>query len=148
MWKTRILLVVVLLIPPGFIGVLYLMVRRAEAEGNERWQNIDPITLVHPHTQIALERGEKIFRQNCGLCHGKVGQGGLGKPLDDPGLLGEAGFKHIVRTVYYGVPDTPMTSWKTTLGPEDMAAVAAYIQYVANPKTNLDADTIETSPAP
>ena len=123
--------------PPAFIGVLYLMVRRAEAEGNARWQNIDPITITHPQTQTALDRGALIFQQSCGHCHGKQAQGGLGKPLDDPGLLGEAGFKHIIRTVFYGVPDTHMTSWKASLGPEDMAAVASYIQYLADPKTDL-----------
>ena len=125
------------MIPPAFIGVLYLMVRRAEAEGNARWQNIDPITIKHPRTQSALHRGGLIFQQSCAHCHGKQAQGGLGKPLDDPGLLGETGFKHIIRTVFYGVPETPMTSWKTTLGPEDMAAVAAYIQHIADPKTDV-----------
>jgi mono/diheme cytochrome c family protein len=129
---TRMLLVVVLLTPPTFMGGLYVMVRRAESAGEALWEGIDPASLVNPNTPAALDRGGKIFRQSCAHCHGKEGEGGLGKPLNDPGLTGPSGFDHIIRTAYYGIPDTHMTSWKRSLGPADMTAVAAYIQHMAS----------------
>ena len=67
MWKIRILLAVVLMIPPAFIGVLYVMVRRAEAEGNKRWVGVELSSITHPNSDMALDRVRRFFGQSSAI---------------------------------------------------------------------------------
>jgi alcohol dehydrogenase (cytochrome c) len=52
--------------------------------------------------------GARAFRQHCGTCHGKVGGGGFGPPLNHPGLGHGDSDLAIYKVIRDGIPATAM----------------------------------------
>lgn len=75
----------------------------------------------------AVAAGKQIFTQNCSPCHGQQGQGGIGPNLTDNYWLHGNTYKDIVTVVTDGVPDKGMIAWKSTLNPEKIRQVAAFV---------------------
>lgn len=63
-----------------------------------------PLHKVSPATS---EKGEALFAL-CGGCHGLEGEGAMGPPLMDRGLLKSISDGDLRRTIMYGRPGTPM----------------------------------------
>ncbi|HKJ00355.1 MAG TPA: cbb3-type cytochrome c oxidase N-terminal domain-containing protein [bacterium] len=83
----------------------------------------------------AIAAGKEIFLANCKPCHGEHGQGIIGPNLTDNYWLHGNTFPEIVHTIYNGVPEKGMISWKSTLNPQKINEVAAYVMSIhgANP---------------
>jgi cytochrome c oxidase cbb3-type subunit 3 len=77
--------------------------------------------------QADLEAGKIIFNTQCAVCHGTMGEGGIGPNMTDQYWIHGGSIKDIFRTVKYGVPDKGMISWKSQLSAGDMAKVSSYI---------------------
>jgi cytochrome c oxidase cbb3-type subunit 3 len=76
----------------------------------------------------AIAAGKEIFAVNCVPCHGPQGQGVIGPNLTDNFWLHGNTYAHIANTIIEGVPDKGMISWKTTLNPEKIRQVAAFVK--------------------
>ena len=74
-----------------------------------------------------LDKGAKIYTDNCAACHGGAGEGGIGPNLTDKYWLHGGGIKNVFSTIKYGVIEKGMISWKDQLTPPDMQQVASYI---------------------
>jgi len=75
----------------------------------------------------ALARGKKSFLVLCAPCH-RPDAGGLVGPnlTDDYWIHGEK-FSDNVKTIWNGVPEKGMITWKKTLKPKEVYEVASYI---------------------
>ncbi len=86
-----------------------------------------------------LEAGKAVFMANCLACHGDKGQGLVGPNLTDNFWLHGGSYKNVFETIFNGVPNKPMQSWKKLLKPEEIREVASYVKSLkgsnpANPK--------------
>lgn len=84
-----------------------------------------------------LAKGKSIFETNCVACHRADAGGQIGPNLtDDRWILG-GGIKNVFHTLVNGGRDGKgMISWKGTLKPKEMQAVASYVLSLkgTNPK--------------
>ncbi|MBM3881073.1 MAG: c-type cytochrome [Verrucomicrobia bacterium] len=87
----------------------------------------DLATLVPLEDEPALAQGGQIFAQMCAPCHRGDGGGLVGPNLTDDYWIHGAAFKDNLRTIYHGVPDKGMVSWKNLLKPREVLAVGSYI---------------------
>ena len=70
-------------------------------------------------------RGERLFAQNCAICHGAHGRG-----AEAPALKGEASRTNLVQLeAWIKQPTPPMPAlYPNPLGSQDVADVAAYVE--------------------
>jgi cytochrome c oxidase cbb3-type subunit 3 len=77
--------------------------------------------------QADLEAGKIIFQTQCAVCHGTMGEGGIGPNMTDNYFIHGGTIKDAFKTVKYGVPEKGMISWSSQLSAGDMAKVSSYI---------------------
>ncbi|MEL6273952.1 MAG: cbb3-type cytochrome c oxidase N-terminal domain-containing protein, partial [Bacteroidota bacterium] len=58
-----------------------------------------------------LENGRLVFEAKCAVCHGQLGEGGIGPNLTDQYWLHGGDITSIFSTVKYGVPEKGMVAW-------------------------------------
>lgn len=75
----------------------------------------------------ALAAGKATFASTCSPCHRPDGGGNIGPNLTDDYWLHGNRPMEIVHTITTGVPDKGMPTWGSTLSPEQIADVAAYV---------------------
>ncbi|MGZ5244643.1 MAG: cbb3-type cytochrome c oxidase N-terminal domain-containing protein [Bacteroidia bacterium] len=81
-----------------------------------------------PFTDEAnITLGQTIYMTNCAACHGDKGQGTIGPNLTDEYWLHGGEYKSIFKTIFNGVPEKGMLSWKKSLRPDELRAVASYV---------------------
>jgi cytochrome c oxidase cbb3-type subunit 3 len=83
------------------------------------------VTVLTAENELAL--GQTIFTANCQVCHGALGEGGVGPNMTDQYWIHGGSINDLFRTIKYGVPEKGMQSWKSLLRPADMQRVASYI---------------------
>ncbi|MCU0326812.1 MAG: c-type cytochrome [Spirosomaceae bacterium] len=71
--------------------------------------------------------GKEIYVGKCAVCHGQLGEGGVGPNLTDEYWLHGGTVNDIFKTVKYGVPEKGMISWKATLKPNEIQDVSNFI---------------------
>lgn len=77
-------------------------------------------------TAHADSRGEALYNENCAICHGNEGSGGMGIPLSSASFLDAASTHYIKQTIRLGRPGRVMPSFYWM--PEaDIAAIIDYI---------------------
>jgi cytochrome c oxidase cbb3-type subunit III len=84
-----------------------------------------------------LDKGKAIFAANCVACHRADAGGQIGPNLTDDNWILGGGIKNIFHTLNNGGRDGKgMISWKGTLKPKEMQAVASYVISLrgSNPK--------------
>lgn len=99
----------------------------AAEEAANRKANVDENSVELLTAASDLDAGKKIFVQNCVVCHGANGEGGVGPNLTDEFWIHGGGIKNVFRTVKVGVPEKGMTPWGNTLSPTDMQKVSSYV---------------------
>lgn len=91
-----------------------------------------------PNPEVAAE-GEKIFKQNCALCHGAKGDlvGGLpnARNLVDGNWKTEGGHIGLFKVLQNGLPGTQMVSFKSQLKPAERWAVVNFIETITKNKS-------------
>lgn len=94
----------------------------------------------------ADSRGEALYNENCAICHGEDGSGGMGIPLSSASFLDAASTHYIKQTIRLGRPGRVMPSFYWM--PE--ADIEAIIDYINNwrktPPRVWSARTIEGNP--
>ena len=74
-----------------------------------------------------LADGETLFKSQCAVCHGQLGEGMIGPNFTDDYFLHGASFADSIRVIEEGVPEQGMISWKTQLSRQDVLAVGTYV---------------------
>jgi mono/diheme cytochrome c family protein/uncharacterized protein (DUF302 family) len=69
------------------------------------------VCLVSFQTIQAESRGEQLYLENCAICHGNDGQGGMGIPLAFDDFLKSASSDYIKHTIRLGRPNRIMPSF-------------------------------------
>jgi cytochrome c oxidase cbb3-type subunit III len=87
--------------------------------------NENNVKLVKDEKLIA--EGKALYMQNCIACHGDKGQGGVGPNLTDEFWLHGGSVKNIFHTIYEGVPEKGMISWKKTFNPLQVQNLVSFV---------------------
>lgn len=85
------------------------------------------------------QAGQKIYKQNCALCHGQKGDlvGGIATArnlVEGQWKAGNGLVAHF-KVLQNGIPGTQMASFKTQLKPNERWAVLHYIETLTNNKS-------------
>ena len=75
----------------------------------------------------AMAKAKETFAAKCVVCHGALAQGIIGPNLTDEYWIHGATPVEMVKTINDGVPAKGMIAWKDQLPPEEIRALAAYI---------------------
>lgn len=100
-----------------------------------------------PDTNVAMA-GQKLFKQNCAMCHGEKGDlvGGLpnarnlveGKWKQGGGLISH------YKVLQNGIPGTQMASLKASMKPNERWAVLNYVDTITQNKSQDKPEDIKT----
>ncbi|WP_108124835.1 cytochrome-c oxidase, cbb3-type subunit III [Saccharospirillum mangrovi] len=79
----------------------------------------------------AMRVGQRLFEDNCALCHGQAATGGYGFPnlTDNDWLYGGAG--DTIKTTVLGGRNGQMPAWGDALGAAGVRAVAEYVMQLS-----------------
>lgn len=99
-----------------------------------------------------LATGQQTFIKLCAPCHRADGGGLVGPNLTDDYWIHGSNFVDNVNTIWNGVPQKGMVTWKTTLKPGDIYAVASFIYTLRgtkppNPKLPENLAPVKTGPS-
>jgi len=84
--------------------------------------------VVQPATDdVTLAKGRSIYATTCMPCHRDDGGGLVGPNLTDDYWIHGPQFSDNLKTIWNGVPEKGMVSWKGLLKPDEIKAVASYI---------------------
>ena len=102
--------------------------------------------------EAVLARGKTTFTMLCAPCHRPDGGGLVGPNLCDDYWIHGPKFSDNVKTIWNGVPEKGMITWKGVLKPEEITAVASYIYTFRgtqppNPKPPENLAPKETGPS-
>lgn len=110
----------------------YASVEQAEERIKEylalQADEIDETNVAYLTDDNTMLAGESIYKAQCAVCHGQLGEGLVGPNFADEYWVHGGGIKEIFATIKYGVPEKGMISWKTQLRPSEMQSVASYIK--------------------
>jgi cytochrome c oxidase cbb3-type subunit 3 len=81
-----------------------------------------------------LAQGRQTYDLLCAPCHRLDGGGLVGPNLCDDFWIHGSNFVDNVKTIWNGVPEKGMITWKTTLNPQQIHAVASYIHTLRGTK--------------
>lgn len=96
-----------------------------------------------------IAMGRDIFSRMCAPCHADDGGGLVGPNLTDDYWIHGSNFVDNLKTIWNGVPDKGMVTWKGTLNPDQIYAAASYIYTLrgTTPKKPKPAENTVTTPA-
>jgi cytochrome c oxidase cbb3-type subunit III len=102
--------------------------------------------------QAALAEGRKTFETLCAPCHRPDGGGLVGPNLCDTYWIHGDKFADNVKTIWNGVPEKGMITWKNSLNPRQIIEVASYIYTLRgttpkNPKPPENQAPVHTGPS-
>ena len=75
-----------------------------------------------------ITQGKGVYDAKCAVCHGPVGEGGIGPNMTDDFWLHGAKPSEMAATVTNGVADKGMPPWGALLSADDLKSVVAYVR--------------------
>jgi cytochrome c oxidase cbb3-type subunit 3 len=103
----------------------------AETEQQERLKEVaalvDENTVMIMDDEMALNEGKSIFIEKCAVCHGNLGEGGVGPNMTDEYWIHGGSINDIFKVIKYGVPQKGMIAWQAQITPVDMQKLSSYI---------------------
>ena len=84
-------------------------------------------TLTPSSDAAVLEAGRQTYTKLCAPCHRPDAGGLVGPNLTDDYWIHGSNFVDNVKTIWNGVPEKGMITWKKTLKPTEVYDVASYI---------------------
>jgi len=76
--------------------------------------------------QAYIEQGLVVYTDNCAVCHGAEGEGGVGPALAKNGFVN--GRAAVINQILYGATDHGMPPFAPVLSDEEVAQVSTYIR--------------------
>jgi cytochrome c oxidase cbb3-type subunit 3 len=112
----------------------------------------DITTLQPSQDRAILARGHELFTRLCAPCHRADGGGLVGPNLCDDYWIHGTNFTDNVTTIWNGVPQKGMITWKNYLKPMEVYAVASFIYtfrgtHPPNPKPPENQAPVKTGPS-
>jgi cytochrome c oxidase cbb3-type subunit 3 len=109
-------------------------------------------TIEPSKDQLLITKGRQIFKTSCAPCHADDGGGIVGPNLCDDYWIHGSKFSDNVRTIWNGVPEKGMITWKNYLKPQEILEVASYIYtlrgtHPAHPKPPENQAPVKTGPS-
>ena len=109
-------------------------------------------TLEPTKDPAALANGKKTFVTLCAPCHRPDGGGLVGPNLTDDYWIHGSLFADNVKTIWNGIPEKGMITWKNTLKPKEILEVASYIYtlrgtHPPNPKPPENQAPVKAGPS-
>jgi cytochrome c oxidase cbb3-type subunit 3 len=85
-----------------------------------------------PGNPQAMRIGQRLFEDNCALCHGQAGQGGYGFPnlTDDEWMYGGSG--ETIKATLVNGRRGQMPAWGDALGAQGVRAVTEYVMRLSD----------------
>jgi len=80
-----------------------------------------------PATQSGTKNAETIYQENCGVCHGKNMEGGIGSNLVDKIWNYGRDPELIWMNIKFGIPNLEMPGWKDSLNDAELEALVHHI---------------------
>jgi cytochrome c oxidase cbb3-type subunit 3 len=111
------------------------------------------LTALAPSTDPAvLSQGRQTFMTLCAPCHRPDGGGLVGPNLCDDYWIHGSNFVDNVKTIWNGVPEKGMVTWRGVLKPAEVQAVASFISTFRgtkppNPKPPENQTPAQTGPS-
>ena len=101
---------------------------------------------------VVLANGKATFLKFCAPCHRADGGGLVGPNLTDEYWIHGSNFVDNITTIWNGVPQKGMVTWKGTLKPGEVTSVASYIYSLRgtkppNPKPPENLAPVKTGPS-
>lgn len=101
---------------------------------------------------VVIAKGKQTFTRLCAPCHRLDGGGLVGPNLTDDYWIHGDKFGDNVKTIWNGVPEKGMVTWKTMLKPQEIYEVASYIftlrgTHPPNPKLPENQAPAKTGPS-
>jgi cytochrome c oxidase cbb3-type subunit 3 len=81
----------------------------------------------HSPESRASEEGQQLFLENCGVCHGNSGNGGVGVPLALPDFINNVDDQYLKNTIRHGRPGRIMPSFNN-LSDRQVNAIVGYMR--------------------
>ncbi|MGH7972088.1 MAG: cbb3-type cytochrome c oxidase N-terminal domain-containing protein [Limisphaerales bacterium] len=110
------------------------------------------VSLQPSKDTLVLANGKQTFERLCAPCHRKDGGGLVGPNLTDDYWIHGSLFADNLRTIWNGVPEKGMITWKNYLKPREVYQVASYIYtlrgtHPPNPKPPENQAPAKTGPS-
>jgi cytochrome c oxidase cbb3-type subunit III len=110
------------------------------------------VTMEPSKEAAVLDQGKTLFMRNCAPCHRPDGGGLVGPNLCDDYWIHGSNFVDNLKTIWNGVPEKGMVTWKGTLKPNEIYAAASFIYTLRatkppNPKQREDQAPKQTAPS-
>lgn len=101
----------------------------AQKEIEAYQKTVKPVDLTNLDSGSAsLDKGKKLFKQNCAACHMVDGRGSIGPNLTDEYWILGGGIKNIYNTISEGGRDGKgMIAWKNSLSAEKIQQISSYV---------------------
>lgn len=101
---------------------------------------------------VLIARGKQTFGRLCAPCHRADGGGLVGPNLTDDYWIHGSKFSDNVHTIWNGVPEKGMITWKNYLKPSEVYEVASFIYtlrgtHPPNPKPPENQAPVKTGPS-
>lgn len=84
-------------------------------------------TLQPSADPVVINQGSQIYTKFCAPCHRADGGGLVGPNLTDNYWIHGSNYTDSVSVIWNGVPAKGMITWKNSLKPDEIQAVASYI---------------------
>ncbi len=102
-------------------------------------QSLHPLTSPSQVSSDSLQRGNRVFQQNCAPCHGIAGDGkgsAATTLIPEPAnfKLKQPDFAYIMETLNNGIAGTAMPAWKEQIPEADRRALAEFVRSLFNPE--------------
>jgi len=74
-----------------------------------------------------IKQGQTLFENNCSVCHGSKGQGGVGIPLSLPSFIDSVSDNYLRKSIRYGRPGRVMPSFNN-LSDDEIVTIVRYMR--------------------
>jgi len=97
---------------------------------------------------VVLAQGQQTYKTLCAPCHREDGGGLVGPNLTDDYWIHGPNFTDNLKTIWNGIPEKGMVTWKGVLQPKDIHAVASFIFTLRGTKPPNPKPPENQAPAP